>query len=362
MSKINPRSEVARLSAYEAPEPAADVILAANENPSNLPEPVLERIKEIAASTAFNRYPDARTADLRSAIARANGVQAENVIVGNGADEILVHVCLAFGGTQRSSLTFPPTFSMYEIIATSTGTVSRSVGRRNDFYVDTDEALRVASESDLVFLANPNNPTGTMESRETVERLASATKGLFVLDEAYADFAGVTYLDLLDELENFLVLRTFSKAFSMAGLRVGYLIARPEVIAELQKVRLPYNSNAFSQAAALAALEYRTLFRERIETIVAERERVREALDGIEGVAAMPSEANFLLVRILGRDAYDAWRALLDRGVLVRNFPGDELLEQYLRVTIGLREENDRFLAALREALGEQRGQTSQES
>lgn len=351
MSKINPRPEVGRLSAYEAPEPAAEVNLAANENPENLPEPVLERIREIAASTAFNRYPDARTLELRKSLAETNGVRLENVIVGNGGDEILVHVCLAFGGMQRASLTFPPTFSMYEIISTSTGTVSSSVRRRADFCVDEDEALRAAAESDLVFLANPNNPTGTLESRETVERLASATKGLFVLDEAYCEFAGVTYLDLLDELENLLVLRTFSKAFSMAGLRVGYLIARPEVISELQKVRLPYNSNVFSQSAALAATQYKSLFDERIRAIVSERERVRQELEEVRGIEVLPSRANFLLLRVLERDAYEVWQRLLEQGVLVRNFTGDELLDRYLRVTIGLRTENDRFLAALGDAL-----------
>ncbi|RJQ52485.1 MAG: histidinol-phosphate transaminase [Actinobacteria bacterium] len=353
MGKINPRPEIARLRAYEAPEPTASVILAANENPDNLPAPVLEEIREIAASTAFNRYPDARVLELRKALARQNGVEVENVIVGNGGDEILVQVCLAFGGMQRASLTFPPTFSMYEIISVSTGTAVVSVPRRADFSVDEEEALRAAAGADLVFLSNPNNPTGNLEGVEAVERLASATKGLFVLDEAYHEFAGVTYLDLIDELENLLVLRTFSKAFSMAGLRVGYLIARPEVIAELQKVRLPYNANAFSQAAALAALKYRPLFEERIRTIVAERERVREALGEVRGVEVLPSRANFLLLRLDGIDAFELWRELLERDVLVRNFAGDERLERCLRVTIGSRAENDAFLAALGEAIQE---------
>lgn len=349
MSKLNPRENIRGLVGYDAPEPSADVILVANENPDNVPAPVLAEIELIAAEMAFNRYPDAGARALREALAEANGVTPENVITGNGGDEILLMSCLVFGGAGRTVLTFPPTFSMFSIIGRSAGTQVREVRRGGDFSIDVDAAREAAAEADIVFLANPNNPTGNFESRDVVQDLARAAKGIFLLDEAYCEFAGATYADLIDEYENMLVLRTFSKAFSMAGLRVGYALGGTDLIGELQKVRLPYNSNAFSQAVATAALKYRSHFEEGIEAIKAERERVIGALADMAGVRPFPSAANYVLMRV--NEAPLVWQKLLDSGVLVRSFPGDEHLDSFLRVTIGSRQENDRFLAALGRAL-----------
>lgn len=347
--KIRPRDEVAALVAYDAPEPSAKVVLVANENPDNLPKLVLDEIVGITRTLSFNRYPDPRALALREALAEANGVGRDNVIVGNGGDEILVQTCLAFGGSGRTALTFPPTFSMYAIIGASTGTEVRSVSRREDFSLDRDSALAAAADCDLVFLSNPNNPSGTLEERETIAALAKAAKGLVVLDEAYCEFTGTTFADLIGESENVLVLRTLSKAFSMAGLRVGYALGSGEAIGQLHKVRLPYNSNAFSQAVAVCALKYRDLFDERVREIVGERDRVAALLADTQGVDPIPSSANFILMRVA--EAELVWEKLLDAGILVRSFPGDELLDNYLRVTIGSRAENDRFLAALGRAL-----------
>lgn len=349
VTKLNPRKEIERLVAYDAPEPAAEVVLVANENPDNVPAPVLAEVELIAAETAFNRYPDPQARELRGALAEANGVTAENIITGNGGDEILMMTSLAFGGAGRAALTLPPTFSMFAIIGITTGTTVREVPRAKDFSIELDAACEAAADADIVFLANPNNPTGNFESRETVEKLARAAKGIFVLDEAYCEFAGTTYADMLDEYENLLVLRTFSKAFSMAGLRVGYALGGVDLIGELHKVRLPYNSNAFSQAVATAALKYREHFQERIDAIVAERERVIGVLADMAGVRPHPSCANYVLMRV--NEAPLVWQKLLDSGVLVRSFPGDDYLDSYLRVTIGSRAENDRFLAALGRAL-----------
>jgi len=349
VSKARPREEVAKLVAYDAPEPSADIVLVANENPENLPEPVLDEMQRLMTELSFNRYPDPRAQELCKALAEANGVAPENVICGNGGDEILVMCCLAFGGAGRTALTFPPTFAMFSIISASTGTALRAVPRRDDFTLDIDAACEAAAGCDIVFLANPNNPTGTMESREAVADLARSARGLFVLDEAYCEFAGTTYADLLDEHDNVLVLRTFSKAFSMAGLRVGYALGSGELIAQLQKVRLPYNSNAFSQAAATIALQYRELFDERVGKIVSERERVMRILGETDGVTAYPSAANYILIRVGQADL--VWQKLLDSGVLVRNFAGDERLDDFLRVTVGTADQNDHFLAALGRAL-----------
>lgn len=347
--KIRPRDEIAGLAAYDAPEPLAEVVLVANENPDNLPRPVLDEIERIVKEIPFNRYPDPRALALRETLAEAGGVEPDNVIVGNGGDEILMMTCLAFGGAGRTALTFPPTFSMYGIIGTSTGTQVRAVPRLEDFSLNAADACEAAGGADIVFLSNPNNPTGNLEGREVVGELAETARGLVVLDEAYCEFAGVTYADLIDEHENVLVLRTLSKAFSMAGLRVGYALGGAELIGELQKVRLPYNSDAFSQVAARAAMGHRALFDERVRVIVDERRRVGELLAGMGGVHAFPSAANYILFRV--DQAEFVWQKLLDSGVLVRSFPGDEYLSGCLRVTIGSAEENDRFLAALGRAL-----------
>lgn len=331
----------------------ARAMLSANENPCDIDGELRQAIMAEVEKVALNRYPDPLANDLRDLIAVANGLSRNQVLVGNGGDELLFNLALAWGGPGRKLLNLPPTFSVYAANARLTGTEVVDVVRRADFSIDEEAVLgRVAAgDIDMVVLTSPNNPTGDLARRCFVEALLSATDALVLVDEAYFEFSGQTVLDLLAAHKNLIVLRTFSKAYSLAGARLGYVMAHEDVIRELVKVRQPYSVDAVSQAIARVVCANRRLFNEGIARIVAERGRVGEALAALPGVEAFPSAANYILFRMEG--AARAWEYLYDRGVLVRDFSSSALLEGTLRVSIGTPGENDAFLAALRDFLEE---------
>jgi histidinol-phosphate aminotransferase len=257
----------------------------------------------------------------------------------------------AFGGAGRTALGFTPSYSMHPIIAAGTGTGWVDGHRREDFTLDPAAAVAQlrAVRPDVVFVTSPNNPTGTAVDLGTVAELYAATDGLLVVDEAYAEFARPgtpSALTLLAGRPRLVVSRTMSKAFGMAGLRLGYLAADPAVVDALQLVRLPYHLSSLTQAAARAALAHTEELLATVDAVKAQRDRIVAALPGL-GLTSVPSDANFVL---FGRfpDARAAWQALLDRDVLVR----DVGLPGWLRVTAGTPEETDAFLAALGEVAG----------
>jgi histidinol-phosphate aminotransferase len=361
---VPPRPDVARLVPYDVPPPTVPVVLATNESPYNLPPPVLARVHELVDALAFNRYPDPTARALREAIGARYGLGADHVIVGNGGDEILLDLLLAWGGPGRSCLSFPPGFAMYGICCDVTGTGYVEIERDTEtFAVPIEAAVEmlqggaarqaVAGSSDerggegapvIVIACSPNNPTGTLTPRADIERLLAATDAVVLVDEAYAEFSGETVTDLIDEHANLIVLRTFSKAFSLAGLRVGYALGRPETLAPLYKVKMPYNEDAFAQAVALACLENAQLFEARWAETRAERERLAEALSAKPGTTVLPSAANYLCARVEG--VGDLAGLLLDGGVLVRDVGGGRHLRGYVRVTVGSPAENDAVIAA----------------
>lgn len=236
---------------------------------------------------------------------------------------------------------------MYGIIARSIGVRVGEVPLTERFEIDLKGMEReMDGEPNLVFISYPNNPTGNCFDEEAILRLLERDDAIVVVDEAYYEFSGKTFLPLLDRFENLIILRTFSKAYGLAGLRVGYMIARREVAGQVDKVRLPYNLNAFSQLAALKALRFVHDYAEQIKLIIEERERVFEEMRRMEGVHPFPSEANFILFRVGNAEA--CFEGLMRRGVLVRNLSSPGLLEGCLRVTIGTPQQNDQFLEALR--------------
>jgi histidinol-phosphate aminotransferase len=241
---------------------------------------------------------------------------------------------------------------MYQIHARVAGAVPVMVSRRRDFSLDMDTLLREAAVPDtkLVVVCSPNNPTGNTVARAEVEALLNGTEGLVVLDEAYVEFAGNSCIGLVRKNPRLVVLRTFSKAFGLAGLRVGYLAADPAVVETLLKVKQPFNLNAFSQLAAAAVLDYLSLFEERIRTIVADREELIRALRDLPGVEVFPSEANFILFRT-PLPAAAVYEGLLGHRVLIRNVEGPGL-ERCLRANVGTPAENTVFLEALAAVLG----------
>ncbi len=268
----------------------------------------------------------------------------------NGSNEVLLQLFQAYGGPGRKMLVFRPGYSAHPLIARVAGT-DCVVHDLPDDFVPTPDVARTALERhrpDIVVVANPNNPTGIAVAPETVRALHDGGSGLVVIDEAYVEFGAESARPLLDELSRLVVTRTFSKAYRLAGLRLGYLLAHDWVVDDLLRVRLPYHLDAVKQAAALVALDLGPAMLDHIPRIVAERERLAATLRELPSVEVYPSSANFLLFRTATEGLF---HALLEREVLVRDFSSVPRLEGCLRVSVGTPKENDRFLAALREVL-----------
>ncbi|MBA4370676.1 MAG: histidinol-phosphate transaminase [Coriobacteriaceae bacterium] len=347
-----PRPDLEDLVPYDAKDIDAEVYLHANENPSDLPGEVLDKISERIRSVGFNRYPDPLANDLRALIAEANGLEAGNVLVGNGGDELIFDLLLAWGGPGRTMLDLPPTFTMYAIDAKVTGTQVVSIPRRAGFSVDEEAVLDRVGEGDIdvVVVSHPNNPTGTLTPETFLIDLLRATDALVLVDEAYFEFSRHTMRPHMERHPNLVILRTFSKAFSLAGLRVGYLLANADVVRELTKVRQPFSVDRFSQMVARMVFRERAAFESQISDLIRQRDVLVDGLSQFDPVTVFPSEANFVLFRVPMASA--VWRDLLhEHGVLIRDFSRAEGLEDCLRVTVGLPEQNARFLRAMEEIL-----------
>ncbi|WP_369133261.1 histidinol-phosphate transaminase [Modestobacter sp. I12A-02662] len=350
------RPELRGRTPYGAPQLAVRYALNTNENPHPLPEALLADLQVALAEAArvLNRYPDrdatALRTDLAAYLSRTGGASVEpaQVWAANGSNEVLQQVLQAFGGAGRTALGFTPSYSMHPIISAGTGAGWVDGHRRDDFTIDPQAAVAQvrAVQPDVTFVTSPNNPTGTAVELETIAALYEACTGVLVVDEAYTEFARTgtpSALTLLPGRPRLLVSRTMSKAFGMAGLRLGYLAADPAVVDALQLVRLPYHLSALTQAAARAALAHTEQLLATVEAVKAQRDRIVAALPAM-GLTSVPSDANFVLFGHFA-DSAAAWQALLDRDVLVR----DVGLPGWLRVTAGTPEETDAFLTALGE-------------
>jgi len=354
-----PRPEVRRdlvaLEGYHSPQVAADVRLNTNESPFPPPAGFVEELAREVTRLSLHRYPDRRAWSLRCALAERYGRRPEEVFVANGSNEVLQTLLLTFGGPGRRALTFEPTYAMHGQITRTTGTQLVESERGADLRLDPDSAVEAitAVRPDLIFLCSPNNPTGLEDPPDTVNRVLGASAAgpaLVILDEAYGQFAGHSAVDMVAEDVPLVVTRTFSKTWSLAGLRIGYMIGPAWLVAELDKVVLPYHLDAFKQRAAELALGHVDEMNERVSILVAERERMSAALDRLD-LDVWPSGSNFLLFRPRRVRGDDVWQHLLDRGVLVRNCASWPRLEGCLRVTVGTAEENDRFLGALEDVV-----------
>lgn len=350
MRNVRPSApQLAGLVPYDPKYLPASAVMSANENPHDVDEEVRRDVMRAIKALAFNRYPDPLANDLRDMIAEANGLDRDQVLVGNGGDELLFDMALAWGGPGRTFLNMPPTFSVYENNACLTGTTVVNVPRGTDYSIDEEAVLARVAQGDIdyVIVASPNNPTGKLANESFLLELLDATDALVMVDEAYFEFSRLTMRPYLEQHKNLVLLRTFSKAFSMAGVRIGYLLGNPDVIREFIKVRQPYSVDAVSQAIARTVFANRARFEHGILAIIEERARVIEGLRKIPGVVPFESDANYVLFRM--DDAAQAWNALYERGILIRDFSRAPLLENCLRVTIGSREENDAFLGGLRD-------------
>lgn len=357
------RADLAGEVPYGAPQLDVAIRLNVNENPFPPPESVVKAVTSALGRIMCeaNRYPDRDFIDLRadlaSYLAVESGVEvtADHIWAANGSNEVMAHVMAAFGGPGRTALTFPPTYSMYPEYARESFTELVSLPRRSDFTIDVSMALAAIQEvrPSVVLVASPNNPTGTAIGLADVATLAAAclqVDAVLVVDEAYAEFRrqGVpTALELLGEYPNVIVTRTMSKAFAMAGVRLGYAAADPTVIDALRIVRLPYHLSSVTQAVARAAIAHAADLQAGLDILRHERDFLIDALRA-RGLRVVDSDANFALFGVF-TDRHSIWQQLVDRGVLIRETGPDG----WLRVSVGTPEENARFITALDEVLAD---------
>lgn len=352
MKKIEPRPQIEGLRAYRLRH-SAEIKLNQNESPLDWPPELKADVLARVAARSWNRYPPADGEALRRALAQAYEVSPEMIAVANGSNEAILGLVEAFACGRTVVLTAPG-YSMSGPLALIGGAALRPVRLRPDFSLDvraTEEAAQ-APDAAMVFLASPNNPTGNAFARPEIEAVLDAAGGLVVIDEAYAHFTAESFIPDLRRYPNLVVLRTFSKAFALAGARVGWIVANEDVTTAVRKALPPYNLNVFAQEVALTALARPDLVRERVALIIRQRTRLAGAMRDIDGVVPYPSEANFILFRT-PLSASILFERLLRRGVVVRDVSNQPLLDRCLRVTIGTPEDNGRFLEALRASVGE---------
>ena len=351
------RQNLRELSAYGAPQVPADAVMNTNENPyapsAALAQAIADRVSEVALT--LNRYPDRDAVTLRNKLADfINGLSgteydATNIWAANGSNEIIQSLFMAFGG--GTALGFTPSYSMHPLIAKVTQVQWLNGNRREDFTLDVDSAIEQIQRDKptLTFITTPNNPTGSSVTIEEIEKIARSTSGLLVVDEAYAEFSDEpSAATLIKKYPHIVVIRTMSKAFAFAGVRLGYLVADPSVIDAMFLVRLPYHLSALTQAAAEVALDFKGELLGTVAQLRADREKVADQLTAM-GLTVTPSSSNFLLFSGFDMPSAQLWQKMLDRGVLIR----DVGLLGYLRVTIGNEAENTKFISTLSACLGE---------
>jgi len=345
------RPEILALKAYHVPESEGMVKLDAMENPYALPAEMRRELAQVLAAVDLNRYPDPSGRRLRELLARVMQVPAGmELLLGNGSDDLIQIVTFALARPGAVMMYPAPTFVMYGMDATLSGMKPVAVPLAEDFTLDGGAFVAQVKAHDpaLVFIAYPNNPTGVLYREDDVLAILRATRGVVVVDEAYHVFAQKSFMPRLAEFPNLVVMRTVSK-LGLAGIRLGYLAARPEWVEQFNKVRQAYNVNVLTQAVALYVLGRIEVLEEQAARIRAERAVLGAALAALEGVTVFPSEANFFMIRV--RDGNRTYEALRRQGVLVKNLQGGPRLDNCLRVTVGTPDENRILLTALREAL-----------
>jgi histidinol-phosphate aminotransferase len=352
------RDDLRDVVPYGAPQLDVPVRLNTNETPVPPPASFLTALAERLSSLELNRYPDRDAVELRAALGAREGLASERVWAANGSNEVLLQLMQAYGGPGRSALIFRPGYSMYPELCRTTATTAHIVDLEQDGRLSGDlirgRVAEVVAAHDpvITLLANPNNPTGALIDHTVVRELHDAVSGLVVVDEAYVEFApvGASVRVLLDELPRLVVSRTFSKAFRLAGLRLGYLLAPEQVVLDLLRVRLPYHLDAITQLAGLVALEQEPAFLDHRQETAEQRDRMASAIRELPGVEVLPSAANFLLLHTERTDVFDR---LLERGVLVRDLSSAVGRPGTWRVTVGTPRENDILIEALRAVIEE---------
>ncbi len=340
--------EIYRQSGYIAPDVKVAIKMDANENPFAIQEPLKKRLGDKLRLIDFNRYPPAGVPGLRERFAKYYGVKQNMIMPGNGSDELIQILCLAMKGRIKGVLVPVPTFAMYKIIAVNTGNKVVEVPLDKKFDLDV-EAMTARIKNNfpaLIFLSSPNSPTGNLFSRGRIETLIKKTPGVVVIDEAYGAFSGQSLISLVKKFDNVIFLKTLSK-LGMASIRLGFLIGNPDMINQLDKIRLPYNVNSLSQTAAGFFLDNEEEFSKQIKEIVKRRDELYRGLTGIRGIKPYPSRANFIFFSC-AFDSNRIYNKLVAEGIAVKNLNLAPLMSDCIRVTVGSKKENEAFLRALK--------------
>ena len=335
------KQSVKELQPYVVNPVVCSVKLDANEGNKDL---FKDLIKDIGDDFYLNLYPDDNYTQLKEAIVNYIGCKIENISVGNGSSELLDLCVKTFVDTNELILSLDPTFSMYSIYAKIVNSRYIGAGEGNDFIINVDDVIKSIKENDpkLTIICNPNNPTGTTIKRDDVLRIVKSTDNVVIVDEAYMEFSNESVVDEIENYDNLIVVKTMSKAFSMAGIRTGYLIANEELVKTIEKVRPPYNLNSISALLATKALKQKDKMLSYVENLKVEREKIYEKLLDM-GVKAYKSGANFVF---FSSKVDNLAEKLIDNDVLIRKFGGK--LDNYYRVTVGSKEENEAFLNAMK--------------
>ncbi|MBM7854264.1 histidinol-phosphate aminotransferase [Desulfohalotomaculum tongense] len=339
------REDLRDLKPYQPHDYPNTIKLDANENPYPFPPRALKELNDLLSDVNFPRYPDPAAVELRRSIAGYAGVRPGQVMVGNGSDELIFYLALAFGSGGKVAIA-SPTFSMYRIHSRIAGADPVEIPRERDFSINPRAMVKAvqAAGARMLVLCSPNNPTGNAIPLETVEEILAGTSGLVVVDQAYLEFGGADCVPLLEKYPHLVILRTFSKAFGLAGLRVGYMLAGEPLINELLRIKQPYNLNSFSQRAAWVALKYLPVFKEQWKQIISQRDYIKEELSQMPGIRVYPSDANYILFHTeMGAGVLH--NKLLEKRILIRNLGKD--MPGYLRVNAGTREESEAFIQAM---------------
>jgi histidinol-phosphate aminotransferase len=347
---------VRNLRAYSLSPLHASVKINQNENPWDVPENVKAETLRRLDARPWSRYPEFVAASLQECLADFASWKADGVIAGNGSNELIQSLLMVTVNEAKRILISEPTFALYRQVATILGGDVVSVPLTATFQFDVPvltEALR-DSKPEVMILCSPNNPTGSVIGDDDLKQLLRTAPGLVVIDEAYHEFAGQSVVPLLNDFPNLVVLRTFSKAMGLAGMRLGYLLAAPQLVTEVRKAVLPYNLNVFSQTVAEVAIEmYEAELQPLVKRIIAERERLFTELNAIQGLEPVASRANFMIVRT-AVEPRTIFNELLARDILVRDVSGYPMLKEYFRFNVGTPQENDRLIQSLNEIMDKQ--------
>ncbi len=350
------REDLALFGGYHSPQVDVEVRLNTNESPLPPSPELIRDLQTEMGHMALNRYPDRTATRLRASLANLHQVDPDEIFIANGSNEVISTIMLAYGGPGRKAMTFEPTYAMYAQVAKVTSTELVEVERDSDFGLDMGKVLEAYARfhPDVIFFCSPNNPTGLDEDPEIISALAEDSNPLIIIDEAYGQFASFSAVDLAAKYPNIVVSKTFSKVWSLAGLRLGYLIGSKEIISNLWATCLPYHIDSIKQVAGELALGNLDAMQNTLDLILVGRQQIESGFDDL-GVKYWKSSSNFILFRAPLGKGYALWKALVDRSVLVRDCSGWPRLTDCLRVTVGTREENDRFLKALSQSLAELR-------